>query len=79
MHPGILRMIRLSLTWYKKEEGALLRLVCGTWCLTLLEPQSRSGGKPVKIQVVLSPNGTAVLKGLTREASFSSVYTFYFL
>ena len=32
--------------------------------LTLLEPQSRSGGKPVKFQVVLSPNGTAVLKGL---------------
>ena len=33
--------------------------------LTLLEPQSRSGDKPVKFQVVLSPNGTAVLKGLT--------------
>ena len=32
--------------------------------LTLLEPQSRSGDKPVKFQVVLSPNGTAVLKGL---------------
>ena len=35
-------------------------------CLTLLEPQSRSGDKPVKFQVVLSPNGTAVLKGLRR-------------
>ena len=34
--------------------------------LTLfLEPQSRSGDNPVKFQVVLSPNGTAVLKGLT--------------
>ena len=32
--------------------------------LTLLEPQSRFGDKPVKFQVVLSPNGTAVLKGL---------------
>ena len=32
--------------------------------LTLLEPQSRSGDKPVKFQAVLSPNGTAVLKGL---------------
>ena len=30
--------------------------------LTLLEPQSRSGDNPVKFQVVLSPNGTAVLK-----------------
>ena len=35
-----------------------------TLCLTLLEPQPRSGDKPVKFQVVLSPNGTAVLKGL---------------
>ena len=32
--------------------------------LTLLKPQSRSGDKPVNIEVVLSPNGTAVLKGL---------------
>ena len=32
--------------------------------LTPLEPQSRSGDNPVKFQVVLSPNGTAVLKGL---------------
>ena len=31
--------------------------------LTLLEPQSRSGDKPVKFQVFLSPDGTAVLKG----------------
>ena len=36
----------------------------GDMTLTLLEPQSRSGDKPVKFQVVLSPNGTAVLKGL---------------
>ena len=35
--------------------------------LTLLEPQSRSGDNPVKFQVVLSPNGTAVLKGLKDE------------
>ena len=40
----------------------------GVWSsLTLLEPQSRSGDKPVKFQVVLSPNGTAVLKGLSEE------------
>ena len=39
----------------------------GIVVLTLLEPQSRSGDKPVKFQVVLSPNGTAVLKGLTLE------------
>ena len=32
--------------------------------LTLLEPQSRSGDKPVKFQVGLSPNGTAVLKAV---------------
>ena len=37
------------------------RCVC-----VLLEPQSRSGDKPAKFQVVLSPNGTAVLKGLRR-------------
>ena len=30
--------------------------------LTLLEPQSRSGDKPVKFQVVCPQNGTAVLK-----------------
>ena len=35
--------------------------------LTPLEPQSRSGDKPVKFKVVLSPNGTAVLKGLIVE------------
>ena len=32
--------------------------------LTLLEPQSRFGGKPVKFQVVCPQNGTAALKGL---------------
>ena len=39
--------------------------------LTLLEPQSRSGDKPVNFQVVLSPNGTAVLKvpGISHCAS----------
>ena len=39
-------------------------MVFRIFLLTLLEPQSRSGDKPVKFQVVLSPNGTAVLKGL---------------
>ena len=32
--------------------------------LTLLEPQSRFGGKPVKFQIVCPQNGTAVLEGL---------------
>ena len=32
--------------------------------LTLLEPQSRFGDKPLKSQVVCPQNGTAVLKGL---------------
>ena len=32
--------------------------------LTLLEPQSRFGDKPLKFQVVCPHNGTAVLKGL---------------
>ena len=36
-----------------------------------LEPQSRSGDKPVKFQVVLSPNGTSVLKGLNRARNKS--------
>ena len=40
------------------------------WRLTLLEPQSRSGDNPVKFQVVLSPNGTAVLKGLMKLLKF---------
>ena len=35
--------------------------------LTLLEPQSRFGDKPVKFQVVCPQNGTAVLKGLCGE------------
>ena len=33
-------------------------------CLTLLEPQSRCGGIPVKFQVLCPQNETAVLKGL---------------
>ena len=46
-----------------------LSLLISTQCfLTLLEPQSRSGDKPVKFQVVWSPNRTAVLKGLTAGA-----------
>ena len=32
--------------------------------LTLLEPQSRFGDKPVNFQLVCPQNGTAVLKGL---------------
>ena len=35
--------------------------------LTLLEPQSRFGDKPLKLQVVCPQNGTAVLKGLSEE------------
>ena len=42
------------------------------FALTLLEPQSRSGDKPVKFQVVLSPNGIAVLKGL-KQSFFKTV------
>ena len=33
--------------------------------LTLLEPQSRFGDKPLKFQVVCPQNETAVLKGLS--------------
>ena len=33
--------------------------------LTLLEPQSRFGDKPLTFQVVCPQNGTAALKGLT--------------
>ena len=36
-----------------------------TTVLTLSEPQSRFGDKPLKYQVVCPQNGTAVLKGLT--------------
>ena len=42
-------------------------LMYASFVLTLLEPQSRSGDKPVEFQVVLSPNGTAVLKGLRNK------------
>ena len=38
----------------------------GTPSLTLLEPQSRFGEKPLKFQVVCPQNGTAVLNGLSR-------------
>ena len=41
-----------------KGDPALLML------LTLLEPQSRFGDKPIKFQVVCPQNGTAVLEGL---------------
>ena len=62
-------------TWYQMGSGCqvgvrrslritFLHRQLGPRCLTLLEPQSRSGDNPVKFQVVLSPNGTAVLKGL---------------
>ena len=37
--------------------------------LTLLEPQSRFGDQPLKLQVVCPQNGTAVLKGLIFAAS----------
>ena len=35
--------------------------------LTLVEPQSHFGDKPVKFQVVCPQNGTAVLKGLSAQ------------
>ena len=35
----------------------------GVGALTLLEPQSRFGDKPIKFKVVCPQNGTAVLKG----------------
>ena len=35
------------------------------YALTLLEPQSRFGDKPLKFQVVYPQNGTAILKGLS--------------
>ena len=40
---------------------------------TLLEPQSRLGDKPLKLQVVCPPNGTEVLNGLTHH--LLEVYT----
>ena len=46
------------------RQAEILSFMLQTWYLVLLEPQSRSGDKPVKFEVVLSPNGTAVLKGL---------------
>ena len=49
------------------EECSALVLFARRGPLTLLEPQSSSGDKPVKFQVVLSPNGTAVLKGLIKQ------------
>ena len=45
--------------------------------LTLLEPKSRFGDRPVKFQVVCPQNGTAVLKGLSENkeliADFSTL------
>ena len=40
--------------------------------LTLLEPQSRFGDKPLQFQVVCPQNGTAVLKGLTAQIESNS-------
>ena len=45
----------------------------------LLEPQSRSGDNPVKFQVVLSPNGTAVLKVLTISTRTPRGVSFHFV
>ena len=42
--------------------------------LTLLQPQSRFGDKPLKFQVVCPQNGTAVLKGLTPQFSRSQFW-----
>ena len=65
---------------YNSPHVLLLRGFVG-WLvvltLTLLEPQSCSGDKPLKFQVVLSPNETAVLKGLThRHNRHSFVWKF---
>ena len=38
--------------------------------IILLEPQSRFGGKPLKLHVVCPQNGTAVLKALVEELPF---------
>ena len=45
--------------------------------LSLLEPQSRSGDKPVKFQVVLSPNRTAVLKLCFVFSTFNRCFSFF--
>ena len=49
--------------WSWENETA----VAGLFLLTLLEPQSRFGDKPLKFQVVCPQNETAVLKGLMRK------------
>ena len=60
-----IHILKLQCYSTKKIKKILLGDREPVWCLlTLLEPQSRSGDNPVKFQVVLSPNGTAVLKGL---------------
>ena len=57
-----------------QEFQPLLRFIIFYFCqyypttlLTLLEPQSRFGGKPLNFQLVCPQNGTAVLKGLILE------------
>ena len=54
-----------TLSTTAKTVTVYLQVLCVVEGLTLLEPQSRSGDKPVNFQVVLSPNRTAVLKGLS--------------
>ena len=56
--------------------GSLLDLLCHgnvmllrAAALTLLELQSHFEVKPLKLQVVCSQNGTAVLKGLSDSSS----------
>ena len=58
--------------FFSRSFGRVSALIVLFFFLTLLEPQSRSGDKPVKFQVVLSPNGTAVLKGLRKALHFVS-------
>ena len=53
----LLTMFWSDLLWYP--------VVC--FPLTLLEPQSAFGDKPLNFQVVCPQNGTAVLKGLIWE------------
>ena len=47
--------------------------------LTLLEPQSRFGDKPLNLQVVCPQNGTAVLKGLRPHCRTWCVWGWRFL
>ena len=82
--PAFVRVFFRSVWWFGMYVCAVFPrvynpetlLVC--WVLTLLEPQSRFGDKPLKFQVVCPQNRTGVLKGLTESLESGVILSIYY-